>query len=639
MFENQKVDIGFVPKNALEWRTARDDFRWFAERFILIADKNASKPHPLFLNPTQRRILQYLQTYKNSTGGGNYLIYKARQIGVSTLVSALFAHAALTRPGFKAMQMAHERIASSNLLAMIKLCYNGLPDKIKVGEDYIMVKPKDKAENRNELWIVFDEKGIEDSRVLIEEATAGVTAGISFSFNAIHYSEVGKKAFDSGDAIATSMQTLSSNGVAIAEGTPDGAYGWMYDTWQEASDDFARFQEYKKSHPHARYDGWVPIFCPWFYHYALPLEEGEVIEPENEWETLAMAGENTYRHYKCTPENIKAMRWIIRTRLPKTLEMTKEQWRAQEYPSNPVEGFIVTGSAYFNPAVVQHGLAWANEFVNKHAATIKRYQFDGSGNFVSVRGRGEGRNVWHFVKDPEPTKYKYVIAGDCAEGLEKRDWDTAVVIEIRPGEPNWVIGYWRAHEQEKLVHAMQIHAWAKLLRASAVAIERNEDGKAVNAFLENLSCPGLYVLDKQDEGSFAVGYHKRYGWATNSKTRGIMLGQLQASLLRWHQDSNDPEGLVCPFPEIWNELRTFTKINKRAEAARGSYDDLVIALAIGNAVAQDIMPKVTSDDIARLEEQNYYKHLLSIGMPGMATLLRKVNYSKRKNQPVTRIVR
>ena len=609
------VSVLFEPQTKAEWVKARDDYEWFAARWVPIADKEVALPHSIILNSTQRHLKWYFETFRNEYGGGNFLVYKGRQFGCSTLIDTMFAHQALKSPGFKSFIFANESSAADNLLSIVRRPYWKLPQGYQIGDGAIInIKPEEHRSNKKELWVYFDGDKTLESHIVIEEATAGATAGVGHTANAIHFSEVGKDEFDDGLAIGTSMQTLSRDAMVFAEGTPNGAYGWMYNTWQDVWDEFNDFRKSYRKNPSLKWNGWVPIFLPWFWHYGykgglrFPLREGEVIKPENTWEENMMEGIGTHMGYRCTPENIKAMRYLWENRIkPGASEvgLTAEEYRSQEYPSNPEEGFIQSGSTFFSKDIIREGLRFSREFMRKHTPDKYGWGTDG----WTIKRDGELK----MLKDPDPSRFKYTIGGDCAEGKEGNDWDTLTITEVRPDTPNQVIGYWRAHQDDKYVHALMVKDLADWVRASTVAIEGDKFGHTVNDHLRRLGCRGLYVATPDDAGSFAAGYNKSYGWTPNVKTRSIMLGELQAALRKWYDGPTTPnfiDGVIIPFPEIWTEIQAFVKMKGKGQATRGAHDDLVISTGISVSMAQDTTPKKAIKPKSQIDKMiAYYKQI------------------------------
>ena len=68
---------------------------------------------------------------KAKTGRVRVIILKARQLGISTYVSARFFHRCLFEPGLRTFILGHERRASTNLFEMVKRFYEHLPEDVR----------------------------------------------------------------------------------------------------------------------------------------------------------------------------------------------------------------------------------------------------------------------------------------------------------------------------------------------------------------------------------------------------------------------------------------------------------------------------------------------------------------------------
>jgi phage terminase large subunit len=78
-----------------------------------------------------------------------------------------------------------------------------------------------------------------------------------------------------------------------------------------------------------------------------------------------------------------------------------------------------------------------------------------------------------------------------------------------------------------------------------------------------------------------------FGWITNSKTRPLMLSNLQEAITQ--------KVIRIPDKNIINQMLSFARNDSgRPEATLGSHDDLVIALSIGVAVHQTAPKTITN---------------------------------------------
>ena len=565
----------FQPMTVGDFGIARSDFRWWSENLQYIADKDSKVRHTFLWNPIQTKLNTIVQTQRNAFGGGRYIILKARQMGLSTWITARSAWRADTQENFRALHVAHDGDGSSNMLDMVKLSHNSLPERLALSDGQVVsVRPIEKASNRAELRLWFDDKGVRESHVRIKTAGVSGDVGRSSSLNLLHISEAGNDVYDDGAQYGAAKQGLSKMGEVFVEGTPDGAYGWYYNAFQKAVDEHGAYVNAKADNPLLEYNGFIPIFFPWYEMpgYRIPLIEGEIITPESDLEHKLMAGLVTENGYKVRPDQIKYMRYVMAD-MPESLEMTPEQWFQQEYASNRRDCFITSGNGYFVSEYVEKMWDYADKYEKEHK--IKRYTFNGSDWVPDPYG------PLRLIEDPCQTA-TYVIGGDAAKGLKTGDYDTAVIIKRVVDGPDIVVGYWRTHEPDKGLHALALAELGKWHCNALIAVENNPGGHGneVNKCLSALRYPRIYLQTFQDEAKYKGAVAPEYGFETNKKTKTIYLGDLQACLRKSCENIHHLDGLLIPFTAIVEELRTFQKVDGKTEAAKGSYDDLVIALAI-----------------------------------------------------------
>lgn len=109
-----------------------------------------------------------------------------------------------------------------------------------------------------------------------------------------------------------------------------------------------------------------------------------------------------------------------------------------------------------------------------------------------------------------------------------------------------------------------------------VAYERNNGGSFEMDRLSSLNKQGLYEIFLMPQTGIQMGMDtKRLGWDTNSATRPQMLGGLKEAV--------DQMLLTIYHPETVKELYSFvvvkTTASWKAQAERGSHDDLVMSLS------------------------------------------------------------
>ena len=108
----------------------RSDLPYFAEHCLKLRPKSGSLA-PIIFNPAQLELHHRIEEQKAKTGRVCVIILKARQLGISTYLSARFFHRCLFEPGLRTFILGHERRASTNLFEMVKRMYEHLPEDVR----------------------------------------------------------------------------------------------------------------------------------------------------------------------------------------------------------------------------------------------------------------------------------------------------------------------------------------------------------------------------------------------------------------------------------------------------------------------------------------------------------------------------
>ena len=113
-------------------RAARlhSDLPYFAEHCLKLRPK-AGSLSPFIFNPAQLELHRRIEEQKAKTGKVRVIILKARQLGISTYLSARFFHRCLFEPGLRTFILGHERRASTNLFEVVKRMYEHLPEDVR----------------------------------------------------------------------------------------------------------------------------------------------------------------------------------------------------------------------------------------------------------------------------------------------------------------------------------------------------------------------------------------------------------------------------------------------------------------------------------------------------------------------------
>jgi len=107
-------------ESALRLRT---DLPYFAQRCLKLRTKSDAV-EPFILNPAQLQLHALLEEQRAKTGRVRAVILKARQMGISSYISARLFHKTIHTPGVRTLIAAHERRASTNLYQIVRRYYD-----------------------------------------------------------------------------------------------------------------------------------------------------------------------------------------------------------------------------------------------------------------------------------------------------------------------------------------------------------------------------------------------------------------------------------------------------------------------------------------------------------------------------------
>jgi hypothetical protein len=220
------------------------------------------------------------------------------------------------------------------------------------------------------------------------------------------------------------------------------------------------------------------------------------------------------------------------------LERSYGGLRSQEFVEDAESCFRATGACFFDVESIERRLAEVPETVESR--------------------RGGALQVW---LKPQ-AGLRYLVAVDSAGGGEDGDFAAVQVVELGTGMQC-------AELQQRLRPAELAKAAAELGReygGATIAVERNNHGAAVLAYLETQE---RYAAIWCDEGE--------PGWMTSAASKPEMVARLGNVL------DESPERLLSR--RLLGECRTFVSGERgRTGAAGGAHDDLVMSMAVAQAV-------------------------------------------------------
>lgn len=507
----------------------------YIEKYIKIRDK-AGKIIDLKINQGQQKLYDAIKSQAKEKKPIRIIVLKARQIGFSTLTESIIFKNTATKFNVNAGIITHKEEATTNLFNMSKRMYDNLPDEMK---------PSLKRSNAKELIFDNDEgTGLKSKIKCMTAGSSGV--GRSDTFNYLHISEL---AFWGASAKETSIGLFQAvpnlpNTMIVIESTANG-FEYFKELWDMAvkgENDF------------------IPVFVGWneLDDYKMPYTGFELTKDEIKLQQL----------YNLSLDQLTWRRWCIKNNCGGDIEQFK-----QEYPINPHEAFISSGTCIFDKEIVINRLS-------ELPKPLKIGYFDYDYDDTKISGKKISNIRWINDKNgyieiyETPNIYKYCIGGDTAG--EGSDWFIGQVLNAKTGKQ---VARLR-HQIDEDLYVRQMYCLGyyynyKDIRIGTstpalLCIESNFSTYP-NKELSRLGYPNLFVREKEDRITGVID--NAFGFRTTTVTRPVIISELVKIVRESANLINDRLTL--------EEMLTFVRNEKgRAEAQAGSHDDLVMALAI-----------------------------------------------------------
>lgn len=501
----------------------------YIEEYIKIKDKN-SNIIPFKINEPQQRLYGIIKNQNELKKPIRIIILKARQMGFSTITEAIIFKKTATKKNINSGIIAHKDESTTNLFNMSKRIYDNLPEELK---------PAIKNSNAKELiFNTKDNKGL-DSKIKCMTA-GGQGVGRSDTFNNLHISEL---AFWQGDKKTTLNGLLqavpnTSDSMIIIESTANG-FDYFKELWDKAVNGENDF---------------IALFVGWheLQEYRMPYTGFELTEEEEQIKNL----------YNLSNEQITWRRWCIANNCGGDIQLFK-----QEYPINPQEAFISTGTCVFDKEAIINRIQELKQPIKQGFFVYDTY-YNKDFNEVLIKNNTikwiEDNNGYIKIYADVKNGYPYVLGGDTAG--EGSDNFAGQVIDNISGKQVAVL----KHQFDEDMYAKQMYCLGMYYNKALMGIETNYSTYPTKE-VERLQYSNLYVRERED--TYTHNIAKAFGFQTTSVTRPIIL----ADLIRIFRDNinniNDKDTL--------KEALTFIRNEKgRPEAQQGAHDDLIMSLAI-----------------------------------------------------------
>lgn len=579
-------------------------FPFYAKECLKIKTKDGLRI-PFTLNRAQKRFWDMIFEDLKAGRPVRYIILKARQLGISTLIEAILFWLTSLNKNRGAVIVAHSVDSVSNLFDKEKIFLSELPQPLK---------PMVKACNESEIHFANPKQdgmlGLE-SKILIDTAK-NADIGRSFTIQAAHLSEFG---FWDGLGYEPSVRLNSIN-----QAIPEKAGTFVFIESTANGESYFK-QLWDKDDPKYTLK---KVFISWVSDddYTLPINplnhfelddnpESPYGDEETEFKYISEQLKLWYpelddnQHYLEIFNRLNWRRHYIDNKCEGKVTLFQ-----QEYPTIPEQAFLYSSANLFDLRQLQA--------MKKHAVEPSIFRFDNGiadklkqiniTNYDAVKAicsrafeltsSSYGLRVYEHPRKG----ISYCIGSDTSEGVRGGDLSACVVLRcpelIEVATFNQII--------DPYEYALILYALGFVYNKALLGVEDNDKGSTtvLNRLSRELHYPNLYirqVFDTRDPFKQVP----KYGWKTTSKTKDKMYGELQPIIKNLEIKFNDLETI--------KQLMLFAMLeNGKTGVAEPEHDDLAIAAMIAYQMSKSVYidkPQVINQNKPGTWAYEYKKHL------------------------------
>lgn len=546
------------------------DFYLYCERNLMIKDKVSGAIVPLELNWAQKTLVDMVLNDLLNGRPVRYIILKARQMGLSTIIEALCYWWTSTHRNISSVIIAHEKEASKNLYEMFRRYY---------ANSYPAFQPQLKYNTKNDL--TFDASDDEKQEAIMAGKTmpglgsriltlvAKEDAGRSGTNHFFHGSEVAAWE-DSADVISGALQTvpIAANTFAFLESTAKGVGGYFFQEWMSAEKGESQF---------------TPFFLAWHDHEEYELDPAGGLAPYTDREKALIIGDPNHPDEPSPFEkknlNPQQMQRKISWRRRKMLDFkTDPQKFDQEYPDTPMIAFLSSGSYAFpvNRILQMQDMAKLDTSL-EYGEIVVRHTDNNTPYYVFESAEASPLKVWELATPG----VKYCIGVDVAEGIEVsastgKEGDYSV-IDVMDVETRKTVARWRAHIDPDLLGDV-VFDLGMYYNVALVGVEANNHGIVTIQKLRNRFYRNLYHRETSEEEDFQTRT-TLLGWLTTRKTKAMIIKDLAAAIRDGDIEDFDPVFLGEALVYVSNDRGQYG-------GKENGHDDTVMAKAINLHLAE-----------------------------------------------------
>lgn len=429
----------------------------FISRLMKIPNKD-SVTVPLAPKPVQATFL------KNMTGRD--LVVKPSQIGLTTIVTALFLKRTITTPNTTSVIVAHEEFLTQRLLHRAQFMYDSIPAGFKPRADHQSSYEKRFPDINSVLYI-----GTARSQVF---GRGEPIHNLLFSEPAFYVAGAAER------VVIPALQRVPPTGTVVQESTPNGPDGYFDEEVAAALEGNSTFKLhvfYWFQEP----DNHLPANTP----LNLPTRDREGIESHYTVEEQVLVD-----LYHLTPAQMRWRRWKIR-------EAKGYFW--QEHVEGLDTCFLASGESYYD--------------INRTSVLSRQC-------YPAPHSGPGGAEVWFPPETDEKLAPSYIIGVDPGQGKSSESVASVWRFDLdHPRHEARIAGLYDPTDT-----AWRVKALGQYYRRALVVVEANSHGLALVALL--MDYPRLYR--RTDIVSGIVS--SQIGWLTTPKTKPFMLQELSRNL-------------------------------------------------------------------------------------------------------------
>jgi hypothetical protein len=506
----------------------------FAINFLKIKNKKGGIV-PLKLNYGQIKLLKAISELKKQGKPVRIIVLKARQIGFSTLIQAIFFHHNFIKPYQKIATIGHKVDASNNLFEMYRRYYEFLPDHLKP-----------ELGKSNEKKVLFKGNGSEN----VVYTAGSDDSGRSSTLQGLHATEV---AFypGGGQTIMLGLEQATQDAdMVFIESTANGIGGYFYDKWQDAV---------------AGKNDYTPVFVAWWEEPSYSKQFTTNYMKSKFIDAMTEDDKNIMERYSLTYEQMYWRRWAIDNLCQGDINKYN-----QEYPDCPETAFVASGRPVFDVQVCQDNY--------QKAPGPFRVGYLTADAFGKIKFVDDPHGQWAiYDKDivyNDGDKYRYAAGVDVAEGLAQGDY---TVVKIYDRKDKRVCMRFHGHIDPDLLGDEIKRAQLFLKDDVYFCIESNNHGLTTIVKCFNLN---VNLYRRADFSRGCEQDTSKLGFKTSAATKPNVINLLR-ELIR-EKEFVDSE------KEFWKECLTFVYNDKGSMQAQNkdidkntrAYDDRVMSAAL-----------------------------------------------------------